>query len=94
MTVYACTPEFRMGRLVVTAGASIALTSDDIARAIARHANGDWGNLDEHDWKRNDESLEFGGRLFSEYLAQDGTKFWIVTECDRSVTTILLPREY
>ena len=94
MTVYACTPEFRMGRLVVTAGAIIALTPDDIARAIARHVDGDWGDLDTHDWKRNDESLEHGGRLFSQYFAQDGTKFWIITECDRSVTTILLPGEY
>jgi hypothetical protein len=94
MTVYKCTPKFRMGRLVVTAGAIIALTPDDISRAIARHVSGDWGNLDEHDRKRNDESLEFGGRFFSQYFAQDGTKFWIVTECDRSVTTILLPREY
>lgn len=94
MTVYACTPKLRMGRLVVTPGVIIALTPDDIGRAIVRHVGGDWGDLDAHDWKRNDESLEHGGRLFSQYFAQDGTKFWIVTECDRSVTTILLPEEY
>ena len=83
-----------MGRLVVTPGASTALTTDDLLQALARHLSGDWGNLDEHDWKMNDDGLEFGGRLLSEYFAQDGTKFWIVTECDRSVTTVLLPKEY
>ena len=82
MSVYVCTPRVRMGRLVVS------------QRLCEPSQSGDWGNLDEHDWKMNDDGLEFGGRLLSEYFAQDGTKFWIVTECDRSVTTVLLPKEY
>ena len=94
MTVYACTPKLRMGRLVVTSGVLDALTSDEIVRALVRHLSGDWGNLDEDDWKRNDESLDSGGRLLSRYLALDGTKFWITTEYDRSATTIFLPGEY
>ncbi len=94
MSVYVCTPKLRMGRLVVTQGAINALKTDDIVQAIVRHLTGDWGNLDERDWKMNDDALEFGGRLLSEYFAQDRTKFWIVTECDRSATTILLPKEY
>jgi hypothetical protein len=62
--------------------------------AVARHLRGDWGNVDKHDWQLNDEAHEFGGRILSEYFSQDHVKFWLITECDRSVTTILLPEEY
>ena len=88
------TSKFRMGHLLVTPGAMNALTGSDVLQGIIRHLSGDWGDLDEHDWKINDDALQFGGRIFSQYYAQDGTKFWIITECDRSATTVLLPREY
>ena len=55
---------------------------------------GDWGRLDEDDRRQNEFSLENGYRLFSAYQGDDGSKFWIITEADRSVTTILLPLDY
>lgn len=94
MSVLVYTPRFAVGRLVSTTGAIDSLIADDVVRALARHLSGDWGDLDEHDWKSNDHALEFGGRILSQYFDQDGTKFWIITECDRSTTTILLPEEY
>jgi len=89
-----CIARFPMGRLLITSGASAALCSDDVLEALARHLCGDWGNVCPQDRKYNDEALEYGFRLLSSYEAHDGTKFWIITEHDRSVTTILLPKEY
>ncbi len=62
--------------------------------ATIRHAAGDWGDVDEHDRRENEQSLDHGFRLFSVYHAADGTKFWIITEADRSATTVLLPEDY
>ena len=53
----------------------------------------DWGEVDEEDWKRNDEALEKGYPIVSSYLSRDLRRFMIVTEADRSATTILLPEE-
>jgi hypothetical protein len=94
MPNHTCFPKFQIGCLLATPGAMRAVVPRDIARALVRHLDGDWGILDEHDWKVNDEALRSGGRIFSAYLAQNGTKFWIITECDRSATTVLLPEEY
>jgi hypothetical protein len=55
---------------------------------------GDWGDLDEEDRRENERSLEDGCRLLSAYHLRDGTKIWIITEADRSATTLLLPSEY
>jgi hypothetical protein len=60
---------------------------------LGRHVRGDWGDLDDEDKQRNDEALTLGSRIFSAYLVE-GVKFWVITEADRSVTTILLPEEY
>jgi len=87
-------PKFRIGRLVITPRATEKLTQDDVIKALVRHLDGDWGDLDEFDWKTNDDAVEFGNRLLSTYRAQDGTVFWIITEHDRSATTVLLPAEY
>lgn len=62
--------------------------------ALSRHITGDWGEVDAEDKRANDQSLIDGSRLLSAYRSQDGTKFWIITEADRSVTTVLLPEEY
>ena len=62
--------------------------------ALSRHASGDWGEVCEEDWQSNDEALELGTRLLSSYISRSGEKFWIITEHDRSATTILLPLEY
>jgi len=71
------------------------LTPGEIRQALMRHARGDWGDLDQHDWTANEEALEFGMRLFSVYRAENGKeRFWIITEADRSVTTVLMPSDY
>ncbi|MCF6278380.1 MAG: hypothetical protein L3J16_06500 [Anaerolineales bacterium] len=58
------------------------------------HASGDWGDVCEEDAHTNDRAVEHGHRVLSSYTAPNGEKFWIITEHDRSVTTILLPNEY
>jgi hypothetical protein len=87
-------PRFELGTIVATPGALGDIPQDEIARALGRHHSGDWGDLCEQDKQENETSLREGYRLMSAYKASDGTKFWIITEADRSVTTVLLPEEY
>ncbi len=86
-------PKFTLGQVVITPGAQKGLRPEDMLQSVARHAHGDWGNLCDEDRRQNEEALNRGGRLFSTYHS-DGKKFWIITEADRSVTTVLLPEEY
>lgn len=86
-------PLFELGRTVSTPGALSALTRDDIGRALARHHRGDWGNVGRFDWRRNEEALSEGERLVSVYRGSDGTKFYVITEADRSSTCVHLPEE-
>lgn len=88
------TAKFSLGQLVATPNALAHVTSDEIQLALARHLQGDWGTLDKEDLESNDRALEHGGRLFSQYHTVQNVKFWIITECDRSVTTVLLPEDY
>jgi hypothetical protein len=83
-----------MGRTVITPGALEVLDGEDILLGISRHAGGDWGDVCPEDKQSNDEALNFGARLLSAYHTEGGQKFWIITEADRSATTILLPDEY
>lgn len=85
---------FPMGRIVMTKGVQKSITAEETLTAILRHSQGDWGTLCEEDRVANEEALVQQLRLFSVYHAMDGTKFWIITEHDRSYTTILLPNEY
>ena len=85
---------FRLGRLVATPNALERLSQEDILVAIQRHQAGDWGDLDEHDRQENELSLKQGFRLLSVYHGKNGTKFYLITEADRSVTTVLLPEDY
>ncbi|WP_437191145.1 hypothetical protein [Planctomicrobium sp. SH527] len=85
---------FDPGRIVITPAANAVLSQDDVLRALARHLSMDWGELCEQDWQENELALNEGMRLFSSYLTADQRKFWIITEHDRSVTTILLPSDY
>ena len=85
---------FRLGHIVATPAALARLSQDDILLAIRRHQAGDWGDLSEEDKRENQLSLEKGLRLFSKYCSSKGTKFWIITEADRSATTVLLPDHY
>jgi hypothetical protein len=86
-------PLFNLGQVVSTPGALEALTAEDMGNALFRHVCGDWGEVDHHDWRENDTSLREGFRLLSVYRSR-GKKFWVITEADRSVTTVLLPSEY
>ena len=61
---------------------------------VRRHALGDWGNVDAEDWSANEEALKAGARLLSAYDLGEGRRLWIITEADRSSTTVLLPEEY
>ena len=83
-------PKFPMGRFVATPGA-LAL-GIDLQALLARHTSGDWGDLGLEDQALNDRSVAEGERLLSSYDTPKG-KVWIITEWDRSVTTILLPSE-
>ncbi len=84
----------QLGQIVATPGALQALTAADIRKALARHQRGDWGDCCLEDALENDRSLPVRLRLLSTYHAASGTKFWIITEADRSVTTVLLPEDY
>ena len=88
--------KFPMGQVVATPGALNALsrTAQSPLTLLDRHAHGDWGELSEADRQENEFSLREGFRLLSAYRLTDGTKIWIITEADRSATTILLPEEY
>lgn len=86
--------KFPLGSLYVTPGVETSLTSLDVFRGLCRHCAGDWGELDSEDMRANDTALVQQTRLFSAYTAKNGTRFWIITEADRSMTTILLPHEY
>ena len=87
-------PKFSLGQVVITANAARTLRQEDVVIAIRRHARGDWGELDEQDRQQNQAALKEGTRLLSAYHDRNGVKFWIITEWDRSVTTVLLPEDY
>lgn len=86
--------KFWPGNLYFTAAADRELLREDILKAIERHYGGDWGDLCAEDKDANEQALQFGGRLFSAYHDRKGVKFWIITESDRSATTVLLPDDY
>ena len=83
-----------LGRVVITANAQNALAATDIDGAIARHQSGDWGNVSKADWSTNDRALRSGERILSVYTSMSGKPFWVITEADRSYTTVLMPDDY
>lgn len=85
--------KFRLGQVVITPGANAVLAREDILAALNRHITGDWGDMPDGDKELNDVALYSGDRLMSSYKSGD-IKFYIITEYDRSSTTILLPDEY
>ncbi len=87
---------FKLGRVVATPGALQALeeAGQGAAEFLNRHMVGDWGEVCEEDRCENVLSIEFGFRILSVYRTARGRKLWVVTEADRSVTTLLLPEEY
>jgi hypothetical protein len=90
-------PLFQLGQIVATPGALELLESAEQAPSefIAKHVSGDWGDaLCDEDKQLNDAALKDGSRLFSSYDLNDGQKIWLITEADRSSTTLLLASEY
>ena len=89
-------PRFRLGLVVATHGATSA--SEEAGQSpfefLQRHQVGDWGIVDDEDKAENELSVKTGFRILSAYKLSTGVKIWIITEADRSATTILLPEEY
>lgn len=88
--------KFQLGQTVATPGAIELMEQHNVSPVVFldRHVSGDWGDLDPEDKARNDAALASGEeRLFSSYNVGD-EKLWVITEWDRSVTTILLPSDY
>lgn len=93
---------FALGKVVGTPGAleALKLTGQQPAEFLRRHQSGDWGDLDQHDKRANEEAVKHEGdperqaRVFSSYILTDQTTIWVITEHDRSSTCLLLPSEY
>lgn len=88
---------FELGQTVVTRGVAEVMENEEFSKflteSIIRHANGDWGDMCEEDKETNDYAVDHEERIFSAYEKGDW-KIWIITEWDRSVTTVLFPSEY
>jgi hypothetical protein len=87
---------FELGVVVATPGALELLGSVEVSPSmlVERHASGDWGDVPSEDARENEYSLKYGFRLLSSYPLPGGERVWIITEADRSVTTLLLPEDY
>lgn len=97
--------KFELGQVVMTRGVADLLAGDEpdegpcqerleeLRGCIARHHSGDWGEVCDDDKRLNDEALQYGSRLLSAYTL-GGDQIWVITEADRSSTTVLLPGEY
>lgn len=89
-------PLFPPGQMVATPGALALLEQvhKSPLEFLSRHLRGDWGDLCQDDKAENELSLKYGFRLMSSYQITETEKLWVITEGDRSVTTLLLPAEY
>ena len=90
---------YNLGRLVMTRGVNDQVAENEafakfVMSSLTRHRQGDWGDLPDEDKQENELSLKEGFRLLSAYEAEGLPKIWIITEADRSSTTILFPDEY
>jgi hypothetical protein len=86
--------KFPMGLLVATPGVLSQIPQAEIQQALARHLSGDWGDICADDAQANEQALVDGTRILSAYHSVTGSKFWVITEADRSSTCVLLPEEY
>ena len=96
MEILIVTSLFPLGQVVATPGAldALELAAENPADYLARHASGDWGELDQEDRAANDAAVTGKSRILSAYSLGTKERIWIITEYDRSYTTILLPSEY
>ena len=85
---------FKLGRTVATPHVMKVVPRVEVIAALRRHQNCDWGDVCPQDKWANDRAVKGGERLLSVYHSKDGVKFWIITEWDRSATTVLLPEDY
>jgi len=85
---------FSLGQTVITGGARAVLNDYEVNSALRRHQTGDWGNIPKSDWRINNRAVKNEDRILSSYLSSENVVFWINTEWDRSVTTVMLPDEY
>ncbi len=91
--------KFKLGQLVLTMKVNATIAgnsqfSEHVFNSLKRHAHGDWGELCQEDRSLNELSMQEGGRLFSVYKKDNQPTIWIITEWDRSLTTVLFPDEY
>ena len=93
IVIFSNRQKFPIGELVITANAQAQLEPAAVQQAITRHVAGDWGEVCPDDAELNEEGLKQGDRLLSVYRSGE-TVFWIITESDRSVTTVLMPEDY
>jgi hypothetical protein len=97
-----CISRFKLGKVVATPGALQALAEarQEPLHFLQLHASGAWGDLSRDDREANEQAVahegeaDRQGRVMSSYLTRAGTKLWVITEHDRSVTTLLVPGEY
>ena len=87
---------FPLGRVMATPAAlrALAESGQTAGSFVSRHVGGDWGCVGEEDRRLNDEALIQGDRILSSYRTDRGVKLWVITEADRSSTTVLLPEDY
>lgn len=85
---------FDLGAFYATPGAIEIVPFQEMQELLQRHAACDWGDCCEEDWQSNCQAIHDGTRIFSVYTTNSGERVWIITEADRSYTTLLLPSEY
>lgn len=85
----------QLGQVFITPGANLALleSRQTFLDFISRHMIGDWGELCETDWEMNNKAVQTGGSIYSSYYTANQQELFVITEWDRSCTTILLPEE-
>lgn len=86
--------KFNVGSLRITPRVMWAVSLEELEAMVDRHSSGDWGDVTPDDAEANEAALVDGTRLFSVYRSASGATLWIITEADRSGTTVLLPEEY
>ena len=86
--------KFELGQVLITPNAMNTIPAQEVQAALARHADGDWGDIDQDDRRENELALTEGLRLMSVYQLKSDVRFWIITEADRSATTVLMPEDY
>ena len=86
--------KFSLGGIVITPAADDKLPPLDISQALLRHGRGDWGDVNDEERAANNWAVLSWGRMCSIYKDRNGTAFWVITEADRSTTTVLLPDDY